>query len=130
VFYDCYARALTGSPQIRRRFRALDDNRGVQPPVGSLDGDYVAVDDRCGSLVRIVPPATALYYVCGNEVLGPTMTPDDINEMFAALSRDEEARHRIVTDLVSRTRIQTHQVDTYKDGVYQGTHTELGPGSF
>lgn len=123
---DCNRKPFLGPVDAtpKRRIEALADNKALQPPPLSVDGDYMAYDDRCGMLYKEIAPAGAIFIACDGKVqIGPLVTVDEVKNVSAALAAQEQARHEIVMGFIRRmpTGSWTVPVHVYdSNGSYKG----------
>ena len=126
IFYGCLAKLLQGPPKIGRRFDATKDNSAASPGVTEIDGDYLAIDKKCGMLFQRVPPAVAVYYACTDKIQGPLMTGDEVRELIAVLGAEESQRHRLAMSLISKLKTNNTVVREYDvQGNYRGSRPDF-----
>jgi hypothetical protein len=106
VYHRCYMLPLNGKPmEIGRRFNGLEheQNAKADPPMFTVDGDWMWIADGCSAIYQEARPARALFVMCEGQTIGPLVTAEDIQETFAALSADEANRHNIVMSLIKKS---------------------------
>ena len=101
VYHACYGGVFKQQPlQVGRQFAV-----GATQGFGDENGDYLELSEGCGILSQSVKSIKALFVVCDGKTQGPLTMPGEIREAFAALSADEAARHNMVMNLISKTKV-------------------------
>ncbi len=102
MFRECYTIPFQGRDLTTlREFTANDPaNAAADPPMFSQHGDIVMIRKGCGLLLQKLESFTAAFLVCDGKTTGPVTTSADIREMFAALSAEESARHKLVMGII------------------------------
>jgi hypothetical protein len=106
IYHDCYARPFRANKLVIGRMFTVDNLSGLKPKAMTLNGDYLELTPGCGFLEQSAPGGfTGMFVLCDGRTQGPLMTPDEINEAFAAASASEQNRHNIVNNLIRKTKI-------------------------
>lgn len=108
----------------KRKVDGKRDNSGLEPPIFTLDGDYMSYDADCGMLYREAPPAGALFIACNDQVkIGPIVNAKKLESVMAEISDQSRSRHEMVMGIIDnypkgKLGVKVHVYDA--DGTYRG----------
>lgn len=113
---------VDGTP--KRKVDGKANNAGLEPPIFTVDGDYMSYDADCGMLYREAPPAGALFISCNDTVkIGPIVNAKKLESVMAEISDASRSRHEMVMGIIDnypkgKLGVKVHVYDA--DGTYRG----------
>ncbi len=103
MFRSCYTLPFQGRDLvINRQFTANDPaNQSADPPMFTQHGDIIMIRANCGLLLQKLETFLGAFLQCDGKTQGPFTTGADIKEVFAAMSAEQAASHRMMMGIMA-----------------------------
>jgi len=103
MFRSCYTLAFRGHDlYVGREFTANDPaNAAAEPAMFTQHGDLIRYRKGCGLLFQRLETFVGAFNLCDGETQGPLTTNEDIRQVFAAMSAEQSAHHRMMMGIMA-----------------------------